>query len=154
MPPGAGRGVKDAPRPADEAGRGPWDTLGTPFGRWQTVGLDELGRVEDLLETPLSDNPAQLQAHARELASWYGRCTTILAHANAMLDLAIKAELAPKGEGRTDLDRKSDLDAAVAEQRDLRDRVKGSVEGISLTVSLAQTIIKANSAEGRHSGVA
>lgn len=122
------------------------------FDAFRNSVLAEIQELRTLLMTPLSDNPAHLQILAKKVEAWYGRITTLLAHANAILDAITKDKLPAKEPGRTDLDRQAELDAAVSRERQLRDDLQGLVKAIELKVSLAQSIIKANSVEHRFSG--
>ena len=106
---------------------------------------DILG-IQKLLDTTLSDNPAELQVQLREIEAWYGRVSTLLAHADYFLDIHA-SRILPNKESGTELERKTSLDALCAPQRRFRDVLDGIARAISQRVSLGQILIKSQERE-------
>lgn len=124
-------------------------TQNKPFVDFVLKIGSETAEVTDLLNDPLSDNPSKMDEQVRAVEAWYGRLTTHLAHANYYLDIAQRDTLKPKEPGKTDLDRQIESNAAVANERRLRDILTGMTEAVRQRVILAQALMKAHSQEGR-----
>lgn len=120
------------------------------FEDWALSVIPEIKYVQGLLQEKLSDNPAQLIGDLQAIECWYGRMTKLLAGANSYLDYNTNAELPEKEKGITDTDRKAIVEAAVHQERRLRDEMDGVVRAIELRISLGQSVIRANAGEARH----
>lgn len=111
--------------------------------------IPEIKKVQTLLETKLSDNPALHDDQIREAEAHKGRLGSILAWADSYLDLAERRELVPRDSDYTDVDRNIHLAAAVSRERRFRDVVKNLYEDLAGRVSLGQSRMKSFNAEGR-----
>ena len=109
--------------------------------------IPEIRRVQLLLETKLSDNPAIHDDQIREAEAHKGRLGSILAWADSYLDLAERRELVQRDSDYTDVDREIHLAAAVSRERRFRDVVKNLYSDLSGRVSLGQSRMKSFSAE-------
>lgn len=117
------------------------------FVNWFTNGKEDVETISEVLAQQLSDNPAELQAQLAVAEGWHGRMTTMLAWANSFLDLAEKAALAARTDEMTDLDRRVEMRAAVADERRARDILQGLCEGIKNRLILGMALMKAQSGE-------
>lgn len=116
----------------------------TPFEGWLLDNISDILHVQrEVLSGPLSkgNNPEEMKEAAMDAEGWFSRMTTLLAEANAHLDVAEKTNKSEKVKGETDFDRQIDLASRCAVQRKLRDIVKGLCDGIEQRISLAQTLI-------------
>lgn len=120
-----------------------------PFIDYFERHLDEIKRVQAILETKLSDNPSILEEQFREVEAHYGRLTSILAWANSYLDLAERERVLPAGSGYTVHDSEVHLAAACARERRFRDIVNGLCEAVKTRISVCQTLIKVMREERR-----
>lgn len=120
-----------------------------PFLEYFERHIDEIKRVQLLLETKLSEHPGLLEEQFREAESHYGRMTSILAWAESYLDLAERGRLVPRDADFTDMDREVEMKAACARERRFRDIVSGLCEAIKMRVSVCQTLLKGYREEKR-----
>ena len=114
----------------------------------------EIAEVQGFLSLELSDNPVQLEADGRLAESWYGRMTTLKAWARSFLVVARRDRLPVKSKEVAELDRKTELDASCFEEQRLVDVIDGLVDSLSCRISFCQSVMKANAAEARRSGMA
>lgn len=115
------------------------------FETYSSSHLRELDQVSKLLSEELSDDPEILQSQARSIEAWNGRLGVIVAWADSYLDMATADRIRAKEKGETDLDRQTKLDAAVARERRFRDVAQSLLKAIDRRVSLAQSLIRAQS---------
>lgn len=111
--------------------------------------IPEIRKVQTLLETKLSDNPALHDDQIREAEAHKGRLGSILAWADSYLDLAERRELVPRDPDYTDVDRQIHLAAAVSRERRFRDVVQNLYSDLASRVSLGQSRMKSFNAEAR-----
>lgn len=120
-----------------------------PFEVYFARHIDQVKRVQSILETKLSDNPAVFEDQFREAEAHYGSMTSVLAWADSYLDLSERRNLVPRHSDYTDVDREIHLAAACSRERRFRDVVKGLVRSLEQRVSVCQSIMKAYSNESR-----
>lgn len=111
--------------------------------------IDQVKRVQQILETKLSDNPTVFEDQFREAEAHYGRMTSILAFADSYLDLSERRNLVSRDPDFTDEDRRVHLAAACHRERRFRDVLKGLVRALEQRTSCCQSIAKAYSHESR-----
>lgn len=111
------------------------------FDNWRVKTKPDLTEVYIMLRKSLSDEPSQIIGEVTHADSWYSRMLYILSEANSFLDRA-KAKFMPSQEGNTTMDRKVQLDAAVSEFREHRDKIEGLCDGMKQRISMGQSILK------------
>lgn len=114
---------------------------------WLGDNVVEVETVYGLLSEKLSDNPVELNEQLAKAEAWHARMTSLLADANTFLDLAEQAALAGRQEKLTDLDRKVNLAATVAQERRLRDKLDGICKSIDTRLMLGMSMVKRMSGE-------
>lgn len=119
------------------------------FEAYFTRHINQVKRVQEILETKLSDDPTLFEDQFREAEAHYGRMTSILAFADSYLDLAERRNLVARDPSYTDEDRRIHLAAACHRERRFRDVLKGLVRALEQRVSCCQSISKAYSHESR-----
>lgn len=117
------------------------------FEAWLEENQMEIEQVQELLSDKMSDNPAVLYDQLVKIEAWHSRMTSLLADANAYLDLAERAALTQRSERETDLDRKVRQTAAVVNERRLRDILDGVCESIRTRLMLGMSLRKQNAGE-------
>jgi len=89
----------------------------------------------------IDDNAIVIETQLDLLSTHLARIKTILASMDYFLDVAVYKKLTPKGE-MTELDRKAKLDFEVAEERCIRNKVKGLVDSVETRISVLQSRLK------------
>lgn len=118
-----------------------------PIEEWLGSNLCEVEAVQIMLRAPLSDNPRVLVEQLTQAEAWYGRVMTLLADANAYLDLAEYEHLTKIDRSLTVLERQTVLRALVVRERRLRDVLEGMGEALKNRGILGMSLMRANSAE-------
>ena len=114
--------------------------------------------AELLTEIKAEDNPEALQRLMLKMLAHRATLVTMLAQAESELDEAQARNIPAKMSGKTEIDRKVELDNAVKEYRYRRDIIDGYVQTIDKQVSACQTILSyekqhmAFLPEGEHHG--
>lgn len=106
------------------------------FLAWLEKVEPEMAEAAEILKERLSDNLAILYEQLTLIESWQGRILTILAEANAQLDLAEQQQLMSKSSDLTELDRRTQQRAATAPQRRIRDIAEGLAKSIQTRIIL------------------
>lgn len=117
------------------------------FVQWAEDNLMEVEQAQALLAERLSDSPSVLYEQLAKVEAWQGRMTTLLADANAYLDMAERAALQSREERMTDLDRKVIQAAMVVNERRIRDILDGVCESIKTKLILGMSLSKQNYSE-------
>lgn len=117
------------------------------FTQWLEDNQMEIEQVQEILSDKLSDNPTILYEQLAKVEAWHGRCTSLLADANAYLDLAERVALSGRSERETDLDRKVRQNAAVVNERRIRDILDGICESIRTRLMLGMSLRRQNAGE-------
>lgn len=115
-------------------------TMDEDFEAWRQKAKKEYSHVYGLMSEKLSDEPERLINDLQEIEAWNGRMGFLLAEANTWLDM-YTWKLMPAKEGRTDFERKSLSDDAVAEYRGLRDKIESMCDAIRQRITLGQSIL-------------
>jgi len=102
---------------------------------------EEFEFVSNLLKAPISDEPENLIKDLEAIEVWNARMQFLLAEANSMLDIK-SFEALPAKEGKSELDRKLQLESHVAFLRMERDKIEGLVDAIKTRITLGQSILK------------
>jgi hypothetical protein len=119
-----------------------WDSDG-----WLAEHMPGLMEVQGLMAERLSDNPARLYEQLSKVEAWHSRINTMLADANARLDLAeYQAMMNLPGELKVD-DKRICLRHAVANERRLRDILKGLADSIKNRCMLGMNLRNSNAGE-------
>lgn len=101
-----------------------------------------LEEINEILTTLIpKDEPEQIKEHLTLILSHRATIATMLAKLEKLLDGALAAYLPLKEKSETDLDRKYNLDAKVADFRYWRNLVEGLLKTIDLQVSSMQSLL-------------
>ena len=119
----------------------------TPFLDWSVPAMKEIQTVKLKMLEPLDDNESIMTEQLIDIEAWHERMTTLLAYANAYLDLAEQDGLSHRNDNWTDLDRRINLRAGCANVRWTRDIVQGVVDSIKNRLMLGMNLRKRNAGE-------
>lgn len=111
------------------------------FREWEESNKKELADVFEKLSESLSDDPTLLIGQLSDVEAWNARVQYILAEANSWLE-SLSAESIPEKQDKSELERKILLAAAVAEPKQLRDKIEALVDSIRTRITLGQSILK------------
>ena len=117
------------------------------FEQWLEANLMEIETVQEMLSDKLSDNPALLCESLARAEAWNARISSLLADANAFLDLAERAALSDRNDDWTDLDRRVNLKATVVNERRMRDIIAGIGEALKNRLILGMSLRKQSAGE-------
>ena len=102
---------------------------------------EEFQHVSDLLKEPLSDEPEKLIKDLEAIEAWNSRMQFLLAEANSDLDHGRFSRM-PSKQNKSELERKLELENAVSEIREHRDKIEGLIDAIKTRITLGQSILK------------
>lgn len=119
------------------------------FDAWVRANYKYIQFVQALLQTELTDNPVQVEKAGREAESHYGRMTSLEAWAKSYVSIETFRALPAREKGKTDLERRAELDANIARVDRVHLLVKGLVKALEIRVSFSQSLLKTYSQEGR-----
>ena len=111
------------------------------FISWKDKIVPELEQISSILSEQLSDEPEVLIHALKEAETWNGRALALLAQANGWLDLAKHQLMPPKEEGKSEADRKAEIDALVSPVRLIRDTLEGYVDSIKQRLILGESCL-------------
>lgn len=120
------------------------------FDIWLEGSIDQINTVQELLSEPLSDDQGLLVRQLEAIEAWGARMNTMLAYANAFLDSYQAQKLAEIDPKLKVLDRETQLNAMVVNERRYRDILVGLCESIKTRISLGQSILKNATREAVH----
>jgi len=112
-----------------------------PYDEWLLDNIETILHMKKLLRNKLPEHMG-LETDLGECVAWYERATSLLADANAYLDIAEDSRMEPKTKYITDLDRETKLKSKCALERKIRDKIEGIVNAFDKRISLGQSILK------------
>ena len=101
----------------------------------------ELSKAYGLVIQKVEDIPGQIEQQLEELSVHLPRVKDILSWTEMFLDIAIYKKMPDKGD-MTELKRKAKADYLVAEERAIRNKVKGLVDSIETRIMVLQSKLK------------
>lgn len=112
----------------------------TEFVEWVSKIDEEVNYVQNLLTEKLSDEPEKLVKDLEAVEVWNARMGSLLADANSYLDKS-KFHMLPGKEGRTEFERKTELDYLIESERNVRDRIESICGAIKQRLILGESIL-------------
>ena len=122
----------------------------SPFEVWLETSNEQTGSIMELMSEPLADNVGELIPQLTAIEAWNARANTLLAEANAFLDIAEYEGIMTISRDLIALERAATLAAMVANQRKHRDILQGLVDSIKNRLILGESIIKSARETQRH----
>lgn len=119
------------------------------FDQFVAGNEDYICFVQNLLQAELPAEPGLVEKAGSEAESHYGRMTTIEAYAKSFVAMETFRKLPARGEGKTDIDRRLEVESSVAPVERFHGIVKGLVKALEIRVNYCQSLLKAYSVEGR-----
>lgn len=109
--------------------------------KWKESIVPELEHVSSILSEQLSEEPEALIHDLKEVEAWNGRVISLLAQSNSWLERS-KHQLMPlKEEGKSEADRKAQVDAAISPIRLIRDTLEGYADSIKQRLILGESCL-------------
>ncbi|SRR5258708_39223143 len=118
-----------------------------PFNIWLEDIRDEIEIITQILSEKMSDNPVELYQQLVKAEVWNARISSLLAEANSFLDRAESTALKEVTGTGTDLDRRVNMRARVANERRVRDILLGLGESIRNRTILGMSLRRQNAGE-------
>jgi len=106
----------------------------------------ELSDVYALTKKHIGDSPAEIEAMLEGLSTHLARTKEIFAMTEMFLDVAIHKKMPDKG-NITELERKAKADYLVAEERCIRNKVRGLVQSMEIRIMVLQSKLKSANKE-------
>lgn len=122
------------------------------FNNWFETVKDEITHVTGILSESLSTEPEKLIADLEAVEVWGHRFGALLAMSNSWLDKAKFFLMPSREEGKTEGDRKAEIDSTISPIRVVRDTLESVNDAIKTRISLGQSILKYYSQTAEHKG--
>ena len=111
------------------------------FVIWQKSIEEEIKHISSLLSQLLSDEPMTLIGDLTSIEVWNARCQNLLAQANSWLDRCRFSLMPQKEEGKSEADRKAEVDNAIAPVRLMRDTLESFCDAIKQRLILGESVL-------------
>ncbi len=99
----------------------------------------EMEALADIFSEPISDEPAVVERQMKIAEGHYSRLQYLLAWADSFLDRAERDKLPEKSKDITDFDRQKMLASNVAEERRVRNLLRGQVKAMEVRIQVCQS---------------
>jgi len=111
------------------------------FLEWSAKVKPEVSQVSVILSEKLSDEPANLIKDLQEIEAWNARMGSLLAQADSWLDRYKFLVMPPKGDSKSEADRKLFTDNEVSPIRLMRDTLENICDAIRQRLILGESIL-------------
>lgn len=123
------------------------------FIAWEEKIRPEITHVSEILSQQLSDEPSKLIEDLENIEAWNGRIGALMAQSDSWLDRYSLICMPPR-EGKTEADRRAEVESIVSPIRLVRDTLEHFVDCIKQRLILGESILSYSKQFVEHKKVA